>query len=200
VLNKREQARADGFYRQLGMVAPAEQRTTPNNPRNFDSHRDAANPVVLSNLYGDWQKLQPGTAALEVPPTPPAAQLTTQPWQQGQVLAMQEGLKLAQMQAQSGFSPAQLAPNEWVLSNQPIAREGVSGYEGAPLPAQPLQNFNDLQLPVQMGQAPLPASQDLDPRFAPLTVQGDPALAQFPRIGAEMQSKGRPTAMPPAQA
>lgn len=197
VLNKREQGRADTFYKQLGMAAPAEQRAVPNNPRNFDSHADAANPVVVSNLYGDWQQLQPGTAAMEVPPTPPAAKLITQPWQQNDVLAMQEGLKLPEMQARTGFSPVQQAPNEWVLSNQPIARAGISGYEGNALPPQPLKDFSDLQAPVQSGQLPFATGMELDPRYAPLTVQGDPALASFPRMGAEMTSKGKPSSMPP---
>jgi hypothetical protein len=198
VLNKREQSRADTFYKQLGMVAPAEQRTVPNNPRNFDSHKDAAFPVVASNLYGDWQQLRQGTAAFEVPPTPAATRLLAPSWQNNERLAMQEGLKLPQMQARTGFSPVQQAPNEWVLSNQPIARPGISGYEGAPLPAQPLQSFDDLMVVAQRGQAPMPASMDLDPRFAPYTVQGDPSMAQFPSIKKEMTSKGKPSSMPPS--
>lgn len=197
VLNKREQGRADTFYKQLGLASPAEQRSVPNNPRNFDSHSDAANPVVRSNLYGDWQQLQPGTAAMERPPTPPAAKLITQPWQQNEALAMQEGLKLPQMQARTGFSPVQQPPNEWVLSNQPPSMPGPYGYQGAPLPSQPLQDFSDLAAPVQMGQAPMPASMDLDPRFAPQTVIGDPAMAQFPSIKGEMKGKGKPPTMPP---
>lgn len=197
VLNKREQGRADAFYKQLGMASPAEQRGVPNSPRNFDSHSDAANPVVRTNLYGDWQQLQPGTAAVEVPPTPPAAKLITQPWQQNEVLALQEGLKLPQMQARLGPSPVSLPPSELVMNSQPPSAPGPYGYQGAPLPAQPLQDFNDLATPVQMGQAPLPASMDIDPRYAPYSVQGDPAMAQFPRIGGEMKSKGKPSSMPP---
>ena len=197
VFNKREQSRANTFYKQLGMVSPAEQRAVPNNPRNFDSHADAANGLVLQNPYGDHQQRVKGTAAMEVPPTPSAAKLITQPWQQNDVLALQEGLKLPEMQARTGFSPVQQAPNEWVLGNQPIARAGISGYEGNPLPAQPLQDFNDLAAPVQMGQAPLPVGMELDPRFAPYSVQGDPALASFPKMGGEMKSKGKPSSMPP---
>lgn len=198
VLNKREQARAE-LYKQPGMVSPAEQRGVPNNPRVFDSHRDAANPVVVSNLYGDWQQLQVGTAPVEVPPTPPAARLLTAPWQSNDAQALQEGLKLAKMQARTGFSPVQQAPNEWVLSNQPIARPGISGYEGNPLPSQPLVDFSELQVPVRAGQAPLPTGMELDPRHAQLTVIGDPVLASFPKMGGQMKSKGKgkPSSMPP---
>lgn len=199
MLNKREQARADTFYRQKGMVSPAEQRAVPNNPRNADSHADAANAVSVSNLYGDWQQEVAGTGVTEVMPIPPALGLMTQPWQSGPLLALQEGLKMSQMQARTGFSPAQQMPNELVLNNQPIAREGVSGYEGNPLPAQPMVDFSDLQLPVQRGQAPLPTGMELDPRHAPLTVIGDPGMASLPRMGAEMKSKGKgkPSSMPP---
>lgn len=195
VLNKRGQSRADGFYKQLGMVSPAEQRSVPNNPLNFDSHRDAANPVVRTNLYGDWQQLQPGTAAMELPPTPPAARLTTQPYQHNEVLPMQEGLKMAQMQAQLPPSPIALKPNELVMNNQPLGRPGISGPEGDPLPAQPLQGMEDLMAPVRMGQAPLPPAMDF--AHAPYSVQGDPAMASFPKIGAPMTSKGKPGSMPP---
>lgn len=190
VLNKREQARADTFYKQPGA-------RVPNNPLIFDSHGDAANALIDKNLYGEWRRLRVGTAPVEVQPTPPAAKLITQPWQQNEALDLQKGLEMMQLQARTGFSPAQQAPNEWVLSNQPIARAGISGYEGNALPPQPLKDFSDLQAPVQSGQLPFATGMGLDPRYAPLTVQGDPAMASFPKMGAEMKSKGKPSSMPP---
>jgi len=200
VLNKREQQRTRN-YQNLGLASPAEQRGVPNNPRNFDSHSDAANPLLHTNLYGDWQKQSQGTAPVEVAPTPPAAGLITQPWQRDAQQDLENGIRtLSSLQARSGPSPADMAPNEWVLSNQPPGVvEGISGYEAAAmLPAAPMENFDDINTPVRPGaQIPMQTGMELDPRFAPYTVTGKAADGTFPSIGQEFTAgRGKPASMP----
>ncbi len=198
VLNKREQSRADASYKNLGLASPAEQRGVPNNPRNFDSHSDANTPVVIGNLYGDWQKQMPQTHAVETTPTPAAAGLVTQPWQTGAQQDLENGIRtLSSLQAQSGPSPAAMPPNEWVMSNQPPGVvEGISGYEAAAqLPAAPMDGFDDIQHRVHPG-AQLPFDPGLDLANAPYTVTGNPSDSRFPAVGQLKTGKGKPASMP----
>ncbi len=199
VLNKREQQRSTN-YRNPGMVGPGEQQGVPGNPRIFDSHSDSANPQLLTNLYGDWQKSAPQTAPIEVTPTPPAAKLAAQPWQDDSRLDQANGMQtMAMLQARTGPSPITMPPNAAVLDGSHGAVEGVSGYQApAMLPSAPQLSFEDMATPVRPGaQVPLPASMDLDPRFAPYTVVGQPSDGRLPAAGQQFNpGRGKPSTMP----
>ena len=202
VLNKRAQKQAE-LYRNPGLVAPGEQSGVPNNPLNFTSHGDAATPMLRSNPYGDWQKLDAGTSAIETQPTPPAAKLIAQPWQVDAQQDLENGVRtLSQLQARSGPSPIHMAPNEWVLSNQPPALEGISGYQAqGMLPSAPLMPPTDLQMPTTpTAQAPWSSGTELDPRYAPYTVMGQPSDGKFPSVGQTVKpGRGKPATMPQSQ-
>lgn len=195
VLNKREHARTEQFFKAPG-------QTVPGNPRNFDSHADAQMPLAGANPYGDWQAQRPQTAPVEVKPTWQMQRVQTQPWQDGDRLAMQAGINnLAGVQARAGIppSPIHMPPPPAVMDSRRSAVEGVSGYQ-APgmLPSAPMLSFEDMAMPAHRNaQLPLPPAPELDPRHAPYTVIGNPRDALLPRPVQEIRpGRGKPATMP----